>query len=97
PINMLINKVELKRVQEQVEEGAAPPPANRSAEKKEETFYAGKQFRRSPFVVSFQSGWLRFDICTVHIFYGDDSGEKLDERIEEIAAVAKYFGTRGED
>ncbi|MCB1740033.1 MAG: endonuclease/exonuclease/phosphatase family protein [Gammaproteobacteria bacterium] len=58
---------------------------------------AGKQFRRSPFAANFQSGWLKFDVCTVHIYYGDDSGTKLQERIEEIGAIATYLGKRADD
>lgn len=58
---------------------------------------AGKQFRRTPFSASFQAGWFKFDICTVHIYYGADSGPKLNERVEEIKAVAKYFGSRSKD
>ena len=56
--------------------------------------YAGKQFRRTPYTAKFQAGWFRFEICTVHLYYGSESGEKLDERIQEIDRVAKYFGTR---
>ena len=59
--------------------------------------YAGKQFRRTPFVTSFQSGWFRFDICTVHIYYGEESGAKLAERVEEIDRIARYFGKRAKD
>jgi endonuclease/exonuclease/phosphatase family metal-dependent hydrolase len=61
-----------------------------------EKLYTGKQFRRTPFVTSFQSGWFKFDICTVHLYYGAESGAKLQERIEEIGAVAKYFGKRAD-
>ncbi|WP_429121228.1 endonuclease/exonuclease/phosphatase family protein [Ensifer sp. 4252] len=62
-----------------------------------ERLYAGKQFRRTPFTASFQAGWFRFDICTVHIYYGEDSGAALRERIEEIERIAKYFGRRAEE
>lgn len=58
--------------------------------------YSGKQFRRTPFVTSFQAGWFKFDVCTVHLYYGAESGEKLDERVQEIATIAKYFGQRAE-
>lgn len=57
---------------------------------------AGKQFRRTPFVVSFQAGWFRFDLTTVHIYYGAASGEKLDERVEEIVAVASFLSKRAD-
>jgi exonuclease III len=40
----------------------------------------------------FQSGWFKFSICTVHIYFGDDSGPKLARRREEISRVAEYFG-----
>ena len=30
------------------------------------------QFARTPFVVEFQSGWFKFILCTVHIYYGSD-------------------------
>jgi endonuclease/exonuclease/phosphatase family metal-dependent hydrolase len=54
----------------------------------------GRQFARSPFVASFRAGWFRFDICTVHVYYGTESGPKLARRIEEIRAIAQYFGMR---
>lgn len=57
---------------------------------------AGNQFKRTPFMASFQSGWLKFDICTVHLFYGADSGKKLAQRIEEIATIAKYLSERAD-
>ncbi len=57
---------------------------------------AGNQFKRTPFVSSFQSGWLKFDICTVHLYYGASSGKKLEHRIEEIGTVAKYLSQRAD-
>lgn len=56
----------------------------------------GNQFKRTPFIASFQSGWLKFDICTVHIYYGSNSGEKLNQRVEEIGTIAKYLSTRAD-
>ena len=47
-----------------------------------------RQFSRTPFLVSFQSGWFRFDVCTVHIYFGAESGEKLKRRIKEIDSIA---------
>jgi endonuclease/exonuclease/phosphatase family metal-dependent hydrolase len=61
-----------------------------------EKVVAGKQFRRTPFIASFQSSWFKFDICTVHLYYGSDSGPQLDERIEEIGTIAKYLGQRAD-
>ena len=54
----------------------------------------GKQFRRTPFTAQFQSEWFKFDICTVHIYYGTESGPKLQVRIQEIQRVAEFFGKR---
>src|SRR5215204_767750 len=56
----------------------------------------GKQFRRTPFTALFQSAWFKFEICTVHIYYGDESGAKLRERIQEVDRIAHYFGKRAE-
>jgi hypothetical protein len=56
----------------------------------------GKQFRRTPFTAMFQSAWFKFDICTVHIYYGDESGPELAERVQEIDRIANYFGKRAE-
>jgi len=56
-----------------------------------------KQFARTPFLVAFQSGWFRFMICSVHIYYGADSGTKLDRRIEEIQTIASLLSKRADD
>ena len=71
--------------------------SNETAELGDTKMYSGKQFRRTPFLASFQSNWFKFDICTVHIYYGASSGEKLDQRVEEIGQVANYFGRRAKD
>jgi endonuclease/exonuclease/phosphatase family metal-dependent hydrolase len=68
--------------------------ATLSTEGKEVT--GGKQFRRTPFMASFQSGWLKFDICTVHIYYGSTSGGELEERVNEIEMIAKYLSSRAD-
>lgn len=57
----------------------------------------GKQFRRSPFITAFQAGWFKFDICTVHIYYGADSGPQLRERIAEIDRIAAYLADYAKD
>ena len=51
------------------------------------------QFARAPYVIRFQSGWVRFDIATAHIYYGDDvkSGVKYKKRVEEIKNLVDYF------
>lgn len=55
------------------------------------------QFARSPFLVRFQAGWFKFNLCTVHLYYGDDSGPKYERRVAEIDAVAKFLEQRAKD
>lgn len=55
---------------------------------------AVSQFARSPFLVAFQSGWFRFSLCTVHIYYGAESGAKLKRRIAEIGRLVEFFADR---
>jgi len=54
----------------------------------------GKQFNRTPFMVSFQAGWFRFNLCTVHMYFGKGSAG-VEQRRQEIAQVAKVFKKRG--
>ena len=54
------------------------------------------QFARTPFMVAFQAGWFKFNLCAVHIYYGADSGARLDRRVEEIRRVAAFFADRQE-
>lgn len=49
------------------------------------------QFARTPFMVSFQSGWTKFSLCTVHIYFGADSGAKLERRKSEIEGIAQFL------
>ena len=55
-----------------------------------------RQFNRSPFMVSFQSGWFKFNLCTVHIYYGESSGTKLERRKKEIRGIAKFLKKRSD-
>ena len=50
------------------------------------------QFNRTPFLVAFQAGWFKFNICTVHIYYG--SSTDLTKREYEIAQIAEFFTRR---
>jgi exonuclease III len=51
------------------------------------------QFARTPFTVSFQAGWFKVILATVHIFYGKNV--KVDQRrLNEISAVAKFISDR---
>jgi endonuclease/exonuclease/phosphatase family metal-dependent hydrolase len=59
-----------------------------------ENAQGGKQFARTPYIASFQAGWRKFDICSVHIYYGSESGAKLKRRIEEIDGIADLLAER---
>ena len=54
----------------------------------------GQQFARTPFLVAFQAGWFRFNLCTVHLYYGTESGAGLQRRIGEIRALVDFFAKR---
>jgi endonuclease/exonuclease/phosphatase family metal-dependent hydrolase len=54
------------------------------------------QFARTPFMVAFQAGWFKFNLCAVHIYYGADTGARLERRVEEIRRVAAFFADRQE-
>lgn len=63
----------------------------------EQTVEKQLQFARSPFLVAFQSGWFHFSLCTAHLYYGAASGDALDQRIEEIKALVKFFAKRQDE
>jgi len=51
------------------------------------------QFARTPFLVAFQSGWLKLILCTVHIYYG--RGRRgLARRNEEIRRLTEFLAKR---
>ncbi len=52
------------------------------------------QVARTPFTASFQSGWVAFELTTVHIIYGESSAVP-PERVTEIGAVAQLLAGRG--
>ena len=51
------------------------------------------QFARTPFCVSFQGGWFRFIITSVHIYYGSSANDN-PRRVEEITSIAKFLKDR---
>lgn len=54
-----------------------------------------KQFARTPYIVSFQSGWLKIDLATVHIYFGSNEDDKLlAQRQREIAHLTAALGKR---
>ncbi|MGH6922441.1 MAG: endonuclease/exonuclease/phosphatase family protein [Propylenella sp.] len=50
------------------------------------------QFNRTPFLVAFQAGWFKFNLCTVHIYYG--SADDTAVRKREIGDIANFFAER---
>jgi len=58
--------------------------------KKGKELNPSRQLARTPFMVGFQSGWFKFTICTVHIYYGEQKA--IDPvRVAEIQEIAKYL------
>jgi hypothetical protein len=53
-----------------------------------------RQFARTPFAAKFQSGWFKFDLCSVHLYYGSSSGDGYARRVEEIQEIAKFMAKR---
>lgn len=54
------------------------------------------QIARTPFIGGFQAGWAKFNLCTVHIYYGKTS-PNVPRRTEEIAQVSKLLGKKAKD
>ncbi|MEQ6123202.1 endonuclease/exonuclease/phosphatase family protein [Pseudotenacibaculum sp. MALMAid0570] len=52
-----------------------------------------RQFSRTPFGVTFQSGWFKFQFSTVHIYFGSNQGNtpQYERRVKEIDTVARYI------
>jgi len=61
--------------------------------KKGEPPKAAEQLARTPLLVGFRCGWLKFTICTAHILYGPDEASP-PERVEEIKQLAQFLATR---
>jgi hypothetical protein len=54
------------------------------------------QFARTPFSVAFRSAWLKFKLCTVHIYYGTGK-PGLEHRKAEIHKIAGFLAQRQVD
>jgi len=83
-----------KRKAPKGEADALEPDAKATAKVKDQYEEVKQQFARTPFLVAFQSGWFRFSLCTVHIYYGSESGAKLQQRIDEIDRLVSFFAKR---
>jgi len=52
-----------------------------------------QQFSRTPFIASFQAGWLKINLATVHIYYGSGSAG-IERRKEEIRRLTTLLAER---
>ena len=89
---LVVARRKVKPPKDQVAEDAVDRRAMKAA--KQELEEVRQQFARTPFLVAFQSGWFRFSLCTVHIYYGEASGEALKQRIDEIRKLVAFFAAR---
>jgi endonuclease/exonuclease/phosphatase family metal-dependent hydrolase len=57
-----------------------------------------EQFARTPFLVSFQAGWFKFSLCTVHIYFGETSknSDGYQRRVQEIDYLAREMAGRAD-
>jgi hypothetical protein len=53
------------------------------------------QIARTPFICGFQAGWAKFNLCTVHIYYG--KGDQNPRRVGEINATAGILAKKAKD
>lgn len=52
-----------------------------------------RQFARTPFIASFQAGWLKINLATVHIYFGSGTAG-LDRRKAEIRRLTELLGQK---
>lgn len=51
------------------------------------------QLARTPFLCTFRTGWRRFSLCSVHIYYGE--GKPLDKRrLQEIDKLSAFLAEK---
>lgn len=62
---------------------------------KKQKLTLGEQFARTPFMVSFQAGWFKFNLCTVHLLFGSGSAG-LAQRKQEIRKIGEFFRDRND-
>ena len=56
------------------------------------------QFARTPFCVAFQAGWFKFNIATVHIYYGKATDKQIEaQRLEEIKKAVEFLSKRAKE
>jgi len=54
----------------------------------------GLQFARTPFCISFQAGWFKFVITTVHIYYGKNTTTEKAKREAEINMITSVLSKK---
>ena len=65
---------------------------------KEKQVFKDLQFARTPFCVAFQAGWFKFNIATVHIYYGKATDKQIEERrLEEIKKAVEFLSKRAKE
>ena len=80
--------------------GELPQPGGRgrpARERSQKRLIEGKreQFARTPFYATFQARWFKFNLCTVHIYYGEEnSGPALARRVGEIDHLAAFLAAQ---
>jgi hypothetical protein len=52
-----------------------------------------QQFARTPFIASFQAGWLKINLATVHIYFGSDAAG-IERRKDEICRLTELLAER---
>lgn len=61
---------------------------------KPEDIEGGKmQFARTPYLCSFQSGWTKLNLCTIHAYYGTAKADD-PRRIEELKSLTGFLADR---
>jgi len=90
----IAGEIVLPQGQTIVAEDAVKPPERAEPDAGGSGSGSGLQFARTPFLVAFQAGWFRFNLCTVHIYYGTENGAGLRRRIAEIKALVSFFAKR---
>ncbi|HEX9965466.1 MAG TPA: endonuclease/exonuclease/phosphatase family protein [Allosphingosinicella sp.] len=51
------------------------------------------QFARTPFLCGFRAGWVKFNLCSVHVYYGKSVADD-PRRVKEIGDLAQLLAKR---
>jgi len=68
------------------------PPISENVEEGR-VYHPRQQLARTPFFCGFQAGWFKFNLCTVHLLYGDNVEEHPD-RVREIELLSSLLAKR---